>query len=163
MPDTAHVLEAVWGDTVPYDRPASRLSWRRRDDEYFGGDYTVALVAPHRWEVFYRGYHESFQPTRALALTRAEDHHKEVVRKRDLVRLGIIGVVSLTTTFALYAIDSPGSWVLALQFAIAILLFVGFSAIAMFQATLFRNRRDPYRRREPWEGKPRRIERLLRS
>ncbi len=163
MPGTALRLDLTELDTVPYDRPASRLAWRRRNNEFFAGDYTVALVAPHRWEVFYRGYHESFQPTRTLALARAEDHHREATRARDLRRLGIIGVMSLAAVFALYSIESPGSWVLLLQVAIAFLLFVGFTAVAMFQATLFRNRRDPYRRREPWEKKANWLERLLRS
>ena len=135
-------------------RPASVLAWTRTGaTQYCGGDYRIALVEPLRWEILHRDRHLEFNSSLEDSFQRAERHHRDRLRRRDLIVWSLVGVFAMVV-LSVAAEAGRGTlwWFLVLVAGV----FVGTSALVRFVAALTRNPANPYRRRYPWERRRRR-------
>ena len=131
--------------------PMSWLDWARADDEYVGGRYRIRLIEAHRWEVLRDGNHLFFDARLSGALARAEDHHRGMLRIRDLTTWAAV----LAGSWLLGTL--VGSWreTLGLRgYPLLVLAVAGLMvALVKLHAAATRSRFNPYRRRAPWEGR----------
>ena len=134
-------------------RPASLLDWWQVGDELRGGPYRIRLIEPHRWEISRDGIVVAEEPTRSSSLHRAELHHREVLRRRDIVVWS--GVILLSVA----AVAALAEWVeratIVWVGVLALAMFVGVSGVVRLVAALTGSRHDPYRRKAPWEKRRR--------
>ena len=140
------------GEGIPLHRAASLLDWHEVGERHYaGGDYEISLIEPYRWEVRYRSEHVEFDESREASFLIAEKHHREVLRRRDMLAFGSIAVASAVGLVAMFSIErGTVAWVLVL----AVLLFANVSTLMRFVLTWAR---IPYRRRYRWDyGKRRR-------
>ncbi len=142
------------------DRPARKwvpgssgvIRWRRDDPGYVGDEYEVKLLAPYRWEVSFRQTPIGFSPSRKAAVTLAEGHRLDTMRRTDLWLWAIVMLAALGTMAAVGTAQrgNVGYFVI---FVLA--MYAGVSAFVRFFAALTRNRRDPYRHRLWFERRAR--------
>lgn len=121
---------------VPLHRPGSLLDWHRTGDKcYVGGDYAITLVGRRKWETDYLGDHLEFNDSREWSFRSAEEHHREVLRRHDLMLFGTVAMISGLGLFAMWAVPPRGAiWVLGL-----VVLWILFaSALTEFLHTLAR-------------------------
>jgi hypothetical protein len=130
-------------------RPMSWLDWAQDDEEYVGGDYRIRLIGPGRWQVLHRGSHLAYDPSLQSAFSVAEHHHRELLRRRDLMVWGGVLLASILVSGLVEMISRTlDIWAVPV---LAIALYAGVSAVVRMYAAATRNRFDPYRRRAPWE------------
>ena len=141
---------------TPLHRPASLLDWRQEPgtERYVGGAYEIVLVEPRKWDVRHRGEHVGYDESREASFQMAERHHRDALRRRDLLTWGTVAMAAFLGVSAVYAGVERGSllWVLVL----AALFYACIAGIIRFVAALSRNPANPYRRRDPWERRRRR-------
>jgi len=129
-------------------RPMSLLNWQRTEDGYTGGDYLIRLLRPNCWEIRYRGEPVKTTDSLKLAMTRAEFHFREQLRKRDLVKWAIWFIIFTGGLIVLVS-----NWASRIE---SILLFTALAygwlgALTRLIAATGWSHNDPYRRRLPWE------------
>jgi hypothetical protein len=150
VPDAAEMADPDAAAQLAMGRPGSVLDWRISGEEYLAGDYRIRLIEPRKWEITHRGATIAYHPSRASAFVIVEDHCRDAIRRRDLIRLALTFVIAIAgwMTAGLVAEEM---WVLALP----VVLYFTLSSFIRFFAVLSRNVNDPYRRRMPWEKRPR--------
>lgn len=116
--------------------PASLFNWyETAPRHYVGGHYEVTFIEPYKWEIRHRGRHVEFDESLEWSFRIAENHHREMLRSRDLRVFGGVALASAIGLLALLALPrGHGLWVLA---AGALwVLFTG--AVVQFLFTLAR-------------------------
>ncbi|NNC91365.1 MAG: hypothetical protein HKN80_02610 [Acidimicrobiia bacterium] len=137
-------------DDVAMSVPGSILDWRVRGEDYLAGSYRIRLLEPRKWEVTHQGAVIAFYSSRKAAFGIAEDHWREAIRRRDLIRLALTFVLAFSA-WMIAGLLVEELWVLALP----VVLYFTLSSFIRFFAVFSRNVNNPYRRRLPWEKHPR--------
>ena len=110
LPDSSPI------EGVRLDYPGSLLDWHETATQrYVGGEYGVTLIEPYKWEIRYRGEHLEFDDSLQYAIHIAENHHREILRSRDLKRFGSVAVASaLGLIVTVVLVQGNAVWVVAL-------------------------------------------------
>ncbi len=132
------------------EKAGSVLDWSIRGGDYVADDYRIRLLEPRRWEISHGGAVIAYHFSRNEAFGIVEDHYRDSVRRRDLMRLGLIFVLAILVWIGLGSMMEE-LWVLGLPFVV----YFALSSFIRFFAVFSRNANDPYRRRLPWERSPR--------
>lgn len=131
-------------------KAGSILDWNIRGDDYVADGYRIRLLQPRRWEISHEGAVIAYHFSRKEAFGIVEDHYRDTIRRRDLIRLGFTFVLAILAWIALGSMMEE-LWVVGLPFV----FYVALSSFIRFLAVFSRNASDPYRRRLPWEKRPR--------
>ncbi len=146
VPDPADLADSDVAAELAMRRAGSVLNWDISDGEYQADGYRIRLVEPGNWEITFRAAVIAFNGSRKAAFRIAEDHRRQAIRRRDLIRLALTFVLTIAGWIGAGLIARE-LWVLALP----VVLFVSFATLIRFFAVLSRNVMDPYRRLLPWE------------
>jgi hypothetical protein len=111
------------------------LEWSLYDDWIIADGYRIHYIDSNLWELTYRGGFVAIDRTISAAFLSAEQHAKEVDRRRDRRRYVIALVAALLGWFAVDAAVQVTDVVWFLAFLIPI-VWVGFRAAAGFLTTL---------------------------
>ena len=95
--------------------PMGWLTWVRDGDDFVSDQYRIRLIEPYRWEVIREGRHLFFDSRLSGALTRADHHHRDRLRVRDLITwsLVLMGAILVGVGVEL-AGDLLGLWIIPL-------------------------------------------------
>lgn len=147
-------------DELATRKPDSLLDWSIRGDGYVADHYRIRFLGESDWKITYKGTNLGSAEKLKWAFSVVEHHHREAIRRRDLIRYGLTFVLAILAGGAIIAVvdEVQQLW---LWPAYVLLFATALGGAVRFYVTLTGNLDDPYRRPLPWERRRRWRERIF--